>query len=199
MPRSRSILVLGLLLALPRTAQAQWRLTLERGSTTFSATAHDTSSPPIRLIPWHPALYSVRLSRSHGRFGWGVALGYGASDLGGKVGEVTVLPGGTLRVLELAPEVSYSLHRNSRGAEVRAYGGPLMDRWFPAGDDPRSSYGGFAGGAVSLPFSDRWDVSLRADFAIVTSELTKAEASASVIREPIMRRGRAGFGITRHL
>lgn len=199
MLRHRSTLILALFVAMPAAAEAQWTLTLERGSTTFSATAHDTSSPPVRLVPWHPALYSLRLSHTHGRFGWGIALGYGSSDLGGKVGDVTVLPGGTLQVLELAPELSYLLRSNSHGAVLRAYAGPLLEHWSPAGDDPRSSVGGFAGAALAVPLADRWDLALRGDLALMTSELTKAEASASVIREPTMRRGRFALGITRHL
>lgn len=198
MPRALS-LFLVLALARATTAEAQWSLTLERGSTSFSATAHDTSSPPIRLVPWHPALYTLRLTRGQGRFGWGIALGYGGSDLGGRVGDVTILPGATLQVVELAPEFSYMLRRTARGGVVRAYAGPLVDRWFPSGDDPRSSVGGFAGAALALPVSDRWELALRADFAVLTSELTKAEASAGVIREPTMRRGRFALGVTRHL
>lgn len=199
MPRIRLLLILALSLALPRAARAQWTLTLERGGTTFSAAAHDTSSPPIRLIPWHPAVYSLRVMRTKGRIGWGVALGYGGSELGGKVGNVVILPGGTLGVVEVAPELSYAVRATAQGAALRAYAGPLLDRWFPSGDAARTSYGAFAGAALTLPFTSRLEVSLRADFALMTSEVTKDEASAELIREPTMRRGRFALGVTRHL
>lgn len=183
----------------PLAAQGAWTLTLDRGATSFSSTAHDTSSPPVRLVPWHPTLYTLRLERRWGRSGLGVGISYGAGVLAGRVEDVVVIPGLSLDLAELAPEVSRALVTTSRGATLRVQAGPLMDLWIPSGEDIRATFGGAAGATLVLPLSARWEVAVRGDIAVTSGEVTPGEASAEIIRARTLRRGRLGLGITRHL
>ena len=199
MRRLLLVLLISAIFARPATAQSGWALTFERGATAFSAAAHDTSTPQIRLTPWHPGLYSLRLARNGERMGAALALGYGVSDFGGSVGDIVVLPGSRLAIMEVAPECSYRISTTPLGAALRVHAGPVLDLWYPSGGDMRSSLGGLAGASLALPLATRWEVSLRADLALTTSEVTKDEAGPGLIREGSMRRGRLAVGLTRRL
>lgn len=183
----------------PLSAQAGWTLTVERGSTTFSASAHDTSSPPVRLVPWHPTLYSVRLTRMGERVGVGLTVSHGKGDFGAQAGDVVVLPGLTLAVTEFAPEVAVRIATTPLGAVLRLQAGPVLDLWSPSGADMRTTYGASAGASLAMPLSSRWAVSLRGDLTLTTGETTKDETSDQIIRESTLRRGHLGLGVTRRL
>ena len=199
MRRLLIVLLLPAILARPATAQSGWTLTFERGATAFSAAAHDTSTPQIRLVPWHPALYSLRIARAGDRAGFALALSYGTGDLGARIEDAAILPGLGLSVLEVAPELTYRVATTSRGAALRIHAGPVLDAWYPTGDAMRTAFGGLAGATLALPLAGRWEISLRADLAVTTSEVTRDEAGPGLIREGTMRRGRLAAGLTRRL
>jgi len=185
------------ILARPLSAQGHWSATLERGFTSFSAAAHDTSSPPVRVTPWHPAVYTLRVRRESGRLGIAIGVAYSRGELAGSVEDLVVLPGARITLLEFAPELTFRLATTAVGAKVDTHVGPVVDLWQPAGDDVRSAYGGMVGSTLTVPFAERWEVAIRADLAVTGSEVSKAEESDQVIRPATMRRGRLAFGITR--
>jgi hypothetical protein len=180
-------------------AQGRWSLGFERGFTTFSETAHDTSSPPVQVIPWHLASYTLRLSRDGERLGLAFALTAAGGQLAGKAEDIVILPGANLLLLEFAPELRWRLGRTSSGGSFTAHTGPVIDLWAPEGDDVRAAYGGTAGLTLSLPLTRRWEVAIRSDLAITGSETTPEETSDQIKRARTMRRGRLAFGITRLL
>ncbi len=180
-------------------AQERWTLTIERGFTSYSMAAHDTSTPQVRVLPWHPAVYTVRLAREGGRIGVAVSLGAAGGELAGTSEDVVVLPGAGLGLLEVAPEMRLRLTTLATGAELVAHAGPVLDLWLPEGDDARAAYGGIAGATLLAPITRRWKVSIRTDVTITGSEVTKAETSDALIRARTMRRGRLALGITRIL
>ncbi len=181
------------------SAQGRWSVTIERGFTTYSTAAHDTSTPQVRVLPWHPAVYTVRVARAGERLGVALGASLAGGELAGTSAEIVVLPGAGLTLIELAPELSLRTTTTATGAQVVAHAGPVLDLWFPQGDDPRSAYGGMAGVTVFAPLTRRWHVSVRADLAITGSEVTRAEASNGIIRAKTMRRSRLALGITRTL
>lgn len=187
--------------AVPSTASAQagWHLTLERGSTTFSAAAHDTSADQVQVRPWHPATYTFRLVRESRRLGFGVALTYSNGPVAANIDDFVLLPGDTQLLIELAPELRYPLIAASSGVTLRIHVGPVVDIWTPSGDDTRTVFGGLGGLTMSFPIAGRWQADLRADVAVTGSNVTKDEASDGIVREPTMRRGRLGIGITKRL
>ena len=100
----------------PLAAQGGWTLSLERGFTTYSEAVHDTSTPPVRLIPWHLGTYSVRVSHDGGRSGFSVALTVANGQMGATVGDVAILPGSGLLLLEAAPELRVRISAASSAA-----------------------------------------------------------------------------------
>jgi hypothetical protein len=180
-------------------AQGKWSLSFERGFTTFSETAHDTSTPPVRAIPWHPASYTLRLARDGEKLGLGFALTAASGQLAGKVGDFVVLPGANLKLVEFAPELRWRLTSTSSGAAFIGHAGPVVDIWAPEGDDVRAAYGGVGGVTLALPITARWSAVIRADLAVTGSEATRDEASDQIKRARTMRRGRLALGITRIL
>jgi hypothetical protein len=172
---------------------------LERGFTTFSETAHDTSTPPVRVIPWHLASYSLRVAHDGDGLGLAFALTAAGGQLAGRSGDFVVIPGMHLLLLEFAPELRLRLGTTAAGANLLGHAGPVFDIWAPEGDDVRTACGGMAGLTLTLPLTRRWEVAVRSDIAITGSEATRAEASDQIRRAKTMRRGRLALGITRLL
>jgi hypothetical protein len=183
----------------PVRAQAEWRLTLEAGATTFSSAAHDTSTPAVHLRPWRPTTFSLRATRDHGRLGFGVTLGVSNGPLGVNIEDFVLLDGSRLLLFELSPEVRYRLAATGGGESLHLSAGPILDFWTPEGDDPRTAFGGIGGLTLSLPLAGDWLVDVRGDLAVTGSLLTEEEETPALTRESTMRRGRLALGITRKL
>ena len=199
MRRTAAMCILLAGLAGRLSAQGAWKVTFERGSTTYSMIAHDTSTPQIRVVVWHPAAYSLRLSREAGGTGFALTLTAANGRLGATAGDAVILPGATILLLEVAPELRRRLATASSGASLIGHLGPVLDIWAPQGDDVRTAYGGMGGVTLDLPVTRRWSASVRADLTLTGSEATKAEESGGITRAKTMRRGRLALGITRTL
>jgi hypothetical protein len=180
-------------------AQGRWSLSFERGFTTFSEAAHDTNTPSVQVIPWHPASYTVRLARDGRRIGFAIGLTAANGQLGATIEDAAILPGGGLLLLEAAPELRFRIWASAVGATLAAHAGPVIDIWAPEGDDVRAAYGGMGGVTLTLPVTGRWSAAIRTDFAVTGSEATRDEESAEIRRAKTMRRGRLALGITRKL
>ena len=183
----------------PALAQSRWSLTLERGWSTYSAAAKDTSADPGRLRPYRPAIYTMRLARERGRLGLALAVGGALGQWSVNFGDFYVLPDESLHLIEVAPEIRYRLGGTSVGAVAILHLGPTLTFWSPSGEDQRQRLGVQAGGTLSLPLTGRWAVDLRGDVAVSRSLMNEDEESAAVSREPTMRRGRLALGLTRRL
>jgi hypothetical protein len=180
-------------------AQSDWRLTLDAGATTFSAAAHDTSTPTVELRPWRPTTFSLRVTRDAGKLGFGFTLGLSKGPLGVDVEDFVLLDGGKAMLIEVAPEVRYRLAELSGGGALHLSAGPIADFWSPDGGDTRTLIGGIGGLTISLPLAGNWLVDVRGDLAVTGSLLTEEEEDPGLIRESTMRRGRLALGITRKL
>lgn len=181
------------------SAQHRWTMTIERGFSTYSMAAHDTSTPQIRVGPWHPATYTVRVSHDGAGIGYGVALAVANGKVGATVDGSVFVPSPGLLLLELAPELRRRLTISPSGATLIGHLGPVLDVWAPQGDDVRTAYGAMGGMTLDLPISGRWSAAIRADLTVTGSEATKAEESDAIKRAKTMRRGRLALGITRTL
>src|SRR5690348_2241712 len=118
----RSLSWLTLLTALcaqSAVAQTVWHLDAEVGKATYTWAVRDTSANPVTIRPWHPTIWSIRLSRDARRFGVALSIGVALGQEGGTVSDVTILPGTDLNLAELAPEVRYLVHRTAAGAALR--------------------------------------------------------------------------------
>lgn len=180
-------------------AQSDWRLTLDVGATAFSAAAHDTSADPVQLRPWHPRIYSLRVTRDAGRLGVGMTLGISEGALGVNVQDFAVLDGTNAPLIELAPELRYRLVAIGSGGTLHLSIGPVIDLWMPQDADARTVCGGIGAATLSLPLAGSWLVDVRGDLAVTGSLLTPEEESPELIRESTMRRGRIALGITKKL
>lgn len=194
-----SLALLALLAAPPAAAQTTWRLSAEIGRTSYSWAVRDTSADPVSLRPWHPSIWSLRLARDARRFGLAFTFGFAFGAEGGTVADFTILPGTDLNLAEFAPEVRYLLHRTTTGAELRVHAGPVADIWWPTAATARMRLGAQAGGEFSLPYSERWAVTLRGDAAITPTYVSKEEAGTELRRPSSMRRARIGIGVTRRM
>jgi hypothetical protein len=183
----------------PALAQAEWRLTLDAGTTTFSAAAYDTSTPAVHIRPWRPTIVSLRATRDAGKIGFGMTLGLSNGPLGVDIEDFVLLDGGNALLIEFTPELRYRLAATGGGAALHLSAGPLVDIWTPQGDDTRTVFGGIGGLTLSLPLAGDWLVDVRGDLAVTGSLLTEEEETAALTRESTMRRGRLALGITRKL
>jgi len=183
----------------PVTGQAEWRLTLDVGATTFSSAAHDTSTPDVNLRPWRPTTFSLRATRDVGKVGIGMALGLSNGPLAANIDDFVLMDGGNMLLIEFSPEVRYRLVASNSGVSLHLSAGPLIDVWTPQGDDTRTVFGGIGGLTLSLPLAGEWLVDVRGDLAVTGSLLTEEEETPALIRESTMRRGRVALGITRKL
>ena len=199
MRRTVTTFIALICLARSLSAQRVWTVTLERGNTSYSMAAHDTSTPQIRLLPWHPVSYSIRVSRDGPRVGYSLALTTANGQMGATIGNAVILPGSGLILLEVAPEIRHRFATTSFGATLLAHVGPLFDLWAPQGGDVRTTFGAMGGVTLSLPIDRRWGAVIRGDLAVTGSEATRAEESAEIKRPTTMRRGRLALGISRTL
>lgn len=195
----RLLLVTALCFPCPLAGQGAWTLTAERGWTTYSGAAHDTSAEPVHLRAWHPAVYSLRLAREYDRFGFGIAAGIALGQWGVTIGDFVVLPDESLRLIEIAPELSFKVATNPTGVVIRIHAGPILDYWTPSGEETRQRIGAQAGASLSVPMAARWTATLRTDVAFSRSLMNDEEETAAISRDPVMRRGRLALGITRRL
>lgn len=179
-------------------AQSSWHLSAEIGKTSYSWAVRDTGADPVSVRPWHPSIWSLRFARDSRRMGIALTVGFASGQEGGSIGDFAILPGTDLNLVEFAPEVRYLLHRTATGAELRLHAGPLADIWWPSGADGRTRFGGLLGGECSLPYSERWAVTLRGDAAITPTYVSDEEAGG-LHRPSSMRRVRFGLGVTRRL
>ena len=193
------VLTLSALATRSLPAQRTWTGALEIGKATYSSAATDTGSDPAHLRPWHPTLFTLRLAREGSGLGLGIAMSYASGQEGVNVGDFVVLPGSSLRLLEIAPELRGPLLVTGRDATLRWHAGPILDVWWPSGVDPRRRFGGAAGLTLALPLAESWRVTLRGDVALTASYLPPAEAGGGLHRDHSMRRGRLAFGVARHL
>lgn len=183
----------------PVAAQAEWRLTLDVGATSFSSAAHDTSDPAVNLRPWRPTTFSLRATRDVGKIGFGVTLGLSNGPLGANIDDFVLLDGGNALLIEFAPELRYRMVSSRSGVSLHLSAGPLVDAWSPQGADPRTTFGGIGGLTLSLPLAGEWLVDIRGDLAVTGSLLTEEEETPALIRESTMRRGRVALGVTKRL
>jgi hypothetical protein len=153
----------------------------------------------VRLLPWQSGSYTLRLSRDGDRLGFGLGITAAAGQLAGQIGDVVILPGAGLLLLEAAPELRWRLATSSTGALLLGHAGPVLDLWAPEGDDVRAAFGGSGGVTLALPVTGRWSATIRADLTVTGSEVTRDEASAEIRRANTMRRGRLALGIIRTL
>lgn len=191
--------ILALLIPSTMQAQSHWALTAEAGHTTYSSAAYDTSTDVVHLRPWRPTVYTLRLSRESRQIGFGLGIGFAPGKLGVNVDDFALLPGESLHLIEIAPELSLHLGTTSAGATFRWHAGPLLDIWVPSGEDPRQRIGAQTGATLELPVARSWAVTLRADLAVSGSFINESEASDGLRRDATMRRGRLALGITRRL
>src|SRR5689334_14569372 len=102
-------------------AQSRWTLTLERGWTTYSAAAKDSSADPALLRPYRPAIYAIRLAHDRARFGYALAIGAAFGEWSVNFGDFYVLPDESLHLVEIAPEARYRLGTNTGGTTARLH------------------------------------------------------------------------------
>ena len=198
----RALLTLAILVAVMigrAQAQADWRLTLDAGATSYSAAAHDTSADRLEIRPWRPTIFSLRVTRDVRKLGFGMTLGLAVGPLGLNIDDFVLLDGTDELLIELAPEIRYRLAVMPGGGSLHLSAGPVIDIWTPQDEETRTVLGGIGGVTLSLPLAGSWLVDVRGDLAITGSLLTEEDESAEIIRESTMRRGRIALGITRKL
>ena len=108
----------------------RWRLALETGEIRFGGSSVDTSSDSSGAFrPFRPATLGIRIERGRGRLAIGLGVIYGQADPALVGPDATVIGyGGPLRLLELAPAVSWRITSLGAGGLFLG-GGPVIDRW----------------------------------------------------------------------
>ena len=189
----RRTMICAALLMAPAALTAQQdagtHLTLELGLARFHGGIRDTSAPPVYIRPFRPTLVTLRLTGPR----FGVALTIAGAATGYSQGSVSLLQGGDLSLLELAPEFRHPVARTSGGGRLLLHAGPLLDLWRQNGGGTVARIGGHAGATLELPVSGRLGVSVRADAAATGSQL-KDTALAADLSQHTLWRTRLGVG-----
>ena len=151
----RTLFILTCCLAAAAPARGQtnrWHMALEAGEIRFGGSSVDTSSDSSGAFrPFRPATLGLRIERSLSRLGIGIGVLYGQADPALIGRDATVIGyGGPLRLLELAPAVSWRLTTLGAGGLYVA-GGPVVDRWSWAEGPTRWRFGGEVSATVEAP------------------------------------------------
>jgi hypothetical protein len=171
--RTFLICIGSLLLASPLHAQARrWNVTIEGGEMRFGGTSADTSFDATGAFrPSRPATLGLRLERGTGAVRLGVGLLYGAGPaalIGPDVSVAAV--GDPLRLLELAPTVSWRISRMG-AASLWAGAGPIVDRWSWSAAATRLRVGGEVAGRLEAPLGNTTALTVRLGLARTPSIL----------------------------
>lgn len=163
----------------PRSAVAQWGLSGEIGVARFGGTSRDTGG--IRVAPYRPTTFTVRLDRALGPTRVEFAALYAKTGFAGEQDNVAIVQYDAGSLWELAPGVSVRVARFGVGAEARLEAGPVVDLW-TVDRDTRTRLGGRAAAAVEWPIARALTGSLRVSGVITGSVFDPADVPAGVER-----------------
>lgn len=143
--------------------QRAWGVGVELGLTQFwggSEGIAPNTSPGFK--PYRPTTFGLRLDHGLGRAR--VALGalYAASGLGIEDDQLAIVTKGGLKWVQLTPELAYRLGTIGPVAELRVFGGPVLDFWMPVDDETRTRVGGRGGLELLVPLGSGLAGTLRA-------------------------------------
>lgn len=195
--RRHLVTLLGLVVvASPLAAQQEWRLGVEIGATTFSPAVHDTSDPTVYIRPWHPTSYTLRLTRTGARTGYGVGMTLFNGPLGANIEDFVMLQGPTVGGFEVAPEVRWRFIKTRTSATVELGGGPVWMLYATDGYDPVSRFGGQGALTLSFPLSEAFHVSFRGDLTGTGTIVPDDTETDQVRHDAVMWRGRIALGLS---
>jgi len=147
----------ALLSAAPLTelvAQSKpWGLSAEAGLTHFwggSEAVAPNDAPGLK--PYRPVSVGMRLDNGLKRYRFGLGIQYASVALGQDGPDLAILLKGAMTWVQATPEIAYQLATINANSELRAFAGPLIDLWLPAGDESRVRAGGRIGLELLVPF-----------------------------------------------
>ena len=195
----RILLILTCCLAAAAPARGQtnrWHMALEAGEIRFGGSSVDTSSVSAGAFrPFRPATLGLRVERGLNRLGIGIGLLYGEADPALIGPDATVIGyGGPLRLLELAPAVSWRLTGLGAGGFYLA-GGPVLDRWSWAEGPTRWRFGGEVSVSVEAPLGGNAALVARGGVGRTASVFERADLPEDFELRPSWRRSIA-LGVT---
>jgi hypothetical protein len=195
--RTLLIVICCLAAATPVCGQTnRWRLAIEAGEIRFGGSSVDTSSDSSGAFrPFRPATLGLRIERGLDRLGVGIGVMYGEADPALVGRDATVIGyGGALRLLELAPAVSWRLTLLGAGG-LYLGGGPVIDRWSWSEGPTRWRVGGELSATVSAPLGGAAALVARAGVGRTASIFEAADLPEEFELRPSWRRSIA-LGVT---
>ena len=188
----RILLILTCCLAAAAPARGQtnrWHVALEAGEIRIGGSSVDTSSDSTGAFrPFRPATLGLRIERGLNRLGIGIGLLYGQADPALIGRDATVIGyGGPLRLLELAPAVSWRLTGIGAGAVYLA-GGPVFDRWSWAEGPTRWRFGGEVSATLEAPLGGNAALVARGGVGRTASVFERADLPEDFELRPSWRR-----------
>ena len=195
----RTLLFLTCCLAAATPVRGQtnrWRLALETGEIRFGGSSVDTSSDQSGAIrPCRPATLGLRIERGLDRLGIGIGVMYGQADPALVGPDATVIGyGGALRLLELAPALSWRIASLGAGG-LYLGGGPVIDRWSWSEGPTRWRAGGEVSATVEAPLGGAAALLARAGVVRTASIFEPADLPQEFDLRPSWRRSIA-LGLT---
>lgn len=174
----------------------RWRLALEAGEIRFGGSSVDTSSDSSGAFrPFRPATLGLRIERGLDRLGIGIGVMYGEADPALVGPDATVIGyGGALRLLELAPAVSWRLTSLGDGG-LYVGGGPVIDRWSWSEGPTRWRVGGEVSATVEAPLGGAAALVARAGVGRTASIFEPTDLPQEFELRPSWRRSVA-IGVT---
>jgi len=194
-------LLLVLLLAVPTTLRAQWRIALLTGSASSHGDARndtDPAHPEIRADA--PATISVGLARERGPWRVGVELHHTSADLA----EISALSAVTTRsVLKAWGAAIEGSRRIAGGRDAPALSvgvGAGIDRWTFDLDESSPRWRATARGAIEaeMPIGAAWRAVIRSQAAVGPSVFKPDELPDGFVQRMAVRIG-VVFGVSRRL
>lgn len=195
----RTLLLLTCCLAAATPVRGQtnhWRFALETGEIRFGGSSADTSSDSSGAFrPFRPATLGLRIERGLDRLAIGIGVLYGEADPALVGPDATVIGyGGPLRLLELAPAVSWRITSLGAGG-LYLGGGPVLDHWSWSEGPTRWRVGGEVSATVEAPLGAGAALLARAGVARTASIFEATDLPQEFEPRPSWRRSIA-LGLT---
>lgn len=190
----RTVLLLGMVLAIPSLSQAQWRLGAEIGTGRFWGATHAASTEDPEVRPSRHTTFGTRLvvGGEKTRFALGVRYGdYGlsAEGAGEDGGGVVITFDGMFAVVSVTPSASFRLTSFQPGVDLRAGAGVMLESWkFSGVKGHRTRVGPVGSIGLDVTLSRAFLFTLTGEVAAIGSPFTEEDLIISLRRSTAWRR-----------
>ena len=181
--------MLGVLLAPPTSALAQWSVSVSVESDRFWGGSLENGPEQKSFRPYRPTVFGAGVERRLGNAALGLRVRYAEASLGLEGEEAVIAAKNVFSVLGVAPEVSYQVATLGPGNRLLVHAGPLIEFWHPIDEKWRTRFGGQAAVSLLVPLGSRFGLSVGGNLAVISSPFRSDELLDQYDLRALWRRG----------